>query len=509
MNLATNLEASAFFFPNRPAVREANFAMTYAQLNDQANRIATGLIKMGVKPGELIGLCSLNSAAWIAFYFGVLKTGAVAVTLSGFLTGDELANLVNHAKPRIIFTSENKLQELEHLKNPGILEKVICSGGDLDLQRLMEMGYGSFKSIDRDRADTAAILYTGGTTGIPKGVMLTHEGIIFSSHLIAYLERSTETDIALCFLPFNHVFGQIHIMNATILSAGCLELLPAFDMEQVLETMEAGRVTKFFAVPTVYIRLLTLSDLRKKLGKLRYCFSAAASMAMEIVKQWKERTGITISESYGLTEAMPVTYNHYYPDRHIVGSVGHRLHGVEVQIRDTTGKLLEQGQEGEICIRGRNVMKEYLNNPEETHSAFWEGGWLCSGDIGLFDSDGYLYIVDRLKDLIITGGENVYPREVEEALYTRPEVEECAVIGLSDKEWGERVAAFIVPKLGQSIVPEELKSFLKSRLSPFKVPKEYITVSSLPKSPTGKILKRQLKKQHIDPAGLPKEGKQG
>lgn len=508
MNLAQNLEASAFLFPNRPALRERGIEITYAQLNDQANRVATGLIKMGVEPGDHVGLCALNSADWIGFYFGVLKTGAVAVTLSGVLTGDELTNLVNHSKPRFIFTVEAKLKDLEKLKSSGKLEKVICSGGDLDLPHLMEMGSGSFKAIERDRVDTAAVLYTGGTTGIPKGVMLTHEGINFSSHSIAYYERSTENDLALCFLPFNHVFGQIHIMNATILSGGCLELLPFFDMEQVLGVLETSRVTKFFAVPTVYVRLLTYDDLKKKLGRLRYCFSAAASMAMEIVKQWKERTGLTISESYGLTEAMPVSYNHYHPDRHVVGSVGPPVHGVEVRIRDRSGNLLEQGAEGEICVRGRNVMKGYLNNRKETRSAFWEGGWLRTGDIGLFDPDGYLYIVDRLKDLIITGGENVYPREVEEQLYKRPEVEECAVIGLPDKEWGERVTAFIVGKAGHPVVPEELKSFLKSRLSPFKVPKEYVAVSELPKSPAGKILKREVKKRFLEGAVQPGTGKQ-
>jgi long-chain acyl-CoA synthetase len=508
MNLAQNLETSAFLFPNRPAIREGGMEISYAQLNDRANRVATGLIKMGVKPGDHVALCTLNSADWISFYFGVLKMGAVAVTLSGVLTGDELLNLVNHSKPQLIFTVEAKLKDLEKLKGAGGLEKVICSGGDLDLPHLIEMGSGSFKAIERDRVDTAAILYTGGTTGIPKGVMLTHEGINFSSHSIAYYERSTENDFALCFLPFNHVFGQIHIMNATILSAGCLEILPTFDLERILEALEAGRITKFFAVPTVYVRLLTLDNLKKKLGRLRYCFSAAASMAMEIVKQWKERTGLTISESYGLTEAMPVSYNHYYHDRHVVGSVGPPVHGVEVQIRDRSGNLVEQGGEGEICVRGRNVMKGYLNNPEGTRSAFWEGDWVRTGDIGLFDPDGYLYIVDRLKDLIITGGENVYPREVEEQFYKRPEVEECAVIGLPDKEWGERVTAFIVAKPGHSIVPEELKSFLKSRLSPFKVPKEYIAVRELPKSPAGKILKREVKKRFLEETVQPGMGKQ-
>lgn len=499
MNLSTNLETSAFHFPDRPALREAASEISYAQLNDQANRVATALIKMGVTPGERVALCAPNSADWIAFYFGVLKAGAVAVTLSGALTGDELSSLVTHAKPRIIFTAESKVGELEKLKGPGGLEKLICPGGDLDLKRLMEMGSGSFRALDRDRADTAAILYTGGTTGTPKGAMLTHEGMKFSSHAIAYYERSDQNDLALCFLPFNHVFGQIHIMNSTIMSAGCLELLPAFDLERVLELFESGRVTKFFAVPTVYVRLLTLDDLKKKLGRVRYTFSAAASMALEIVKQWKERTGLAIFESYGMTEVMPCTFNHYYPECHMVGSVGQVVHGVEIQIRDASGNLTEQGQEGEICIRGRNVMTAYVDNPEGTADAFWEGGWFRSGDIGRFDPDGYLYIVDRLKDLIITGGENVFPREVEEALYAMPEVEECAVIGLPDKEWGEKVAAFVVLKAGRSVTPEQLKAFLKPRLSAFKVPKQYVVVTELPKSPAGKILKREVKSQYLSP----------
>jgi long-chain acyl-CoA synthetase len=495
MNLANNLEASAFFFPDNPAVRQAGCETTYAQLNERANRIATGLIRMGVHPGEHIGLCAMNSADWIAFYFGVIKAGAVAVTLSGSLTENELAILVNHSKPRLMFAADAKLPEMERLKDSSGLEKIICAGGDLNLDRLMDMGSGSFKAIDRDRADTAAILYTGGTTGVPKGVMLTHEGIHFSAHSVAYSERSTETDVALCFLPFNHVFGQMHIMNATILSSGCLELLPSFDMDRVLETMHSGRLTKFFAVPTVYMRLLTLGDLEKRLGRLRYCFSAAASMPVEIVKQWKERTGISISEGYGMTEAMPVSYNHYH--RHVVGSVGQPVHGVEVQIRDKSGKQLEQGKEGEICVRGPIVMKGYLNDLEGNRSAFWDGGWYRSGDVGVFDGDGYLSIVDRLKDMIITGGENVYSREVEEVLYTSQVVQECAVIGLPDKEWGERVTAVIVPKPGKKIIPQDLKLLVKARLSVFKVPKEFFVVDEMPKNPAGKILKRELKEKFV------------
>ena len=498
MNLANNLEKSTFFFPEQPAVSENGRVTTYQQLNEKSNRIATALIRMGVKPGDFIGLVVPNSMDWIAFYFGVLKAGAVAITFSSQLRGDELSLLVGHSKPKIIFTYDEKLEELLRLKDSIGLEKIVSPNGDLSLSQMIETGSPHFKAIERDRNDTAAILYTGGTTGTPKGAMLTHEGINFSSFSIAHFERNTEDDRALCFMPFNHVFGQIHIMNATIMTGGCLEILPSFDPVKTLELMAAGRITKFFAVPTIYVRLLGVNDLSEKLGKLRYCFSAAASLPREIVKQWKERTGIKICESYGMTEGMPVTYNHYYPDRHVVGSVGQVIHGVEVQIRDTAGNLLEQGHEGEICFRGQVVMKGYLNNPESNLSAFWEGGWLRSGDIGLFDADGYLYIVDRLKDMIITGGENVYPREVEEALYIRPEIQECAVVGLPDKEWGERVTAFIVPKPGQTVSTEELKLFLKSRLSPFKVPKEYIVVDGMPKSPTGKILKRELRKQFLE-----------
>jgi long-chain acyl-CoA synthetase len=500
MNLATNLEKSAFYFPDHPAINEGGIDTTYAQLNDRASRVATALINMGVKPGQQVGLCAPNSADWLAFYFGVIKAGAVAVTYSSVLTGAELTILVNHARPRFMLAGAERLRELEKLKGSAGLEKIICPDGDIDMAHLVEMGSGSFKAVERDRADTAAILYTGGTTGIPKGVMLSHQNINVSAHNVAYSERSTEADRALCFLPFNHVFGQMHVMNATIMSAGCLEILPTFDLDRVLEATQSGRITKLFAVPTVYTRLLTLERLKEKLGRVRYSFSAAASIPVEIIRQWKERTGITISEGYGMTEsASAVTYNHYH--RHVAGSVGTAVHLVEVEIRDREGMRLETGQEGEICILGPNIMRGYLDNPEETSLAFWQDGWYRSGDIGVLDADGYVYIVDRLKDMIITGGENVYPREVEEQLYTLPEVEECAVIGLPDREWGERVAAFIVPKAGQSVVPEKIKAFLKSCLSAFKVPKEYISVSELPKSPAGKILKRELKKQVVEAGG--------
>ncbi len=499
MNVARNLESSAFFFGDRPALREGEDVLTYAGLNERANRVACALVGMGIRPGDHVALTYPNSMDWVAFYFGVLKTGAVAVTLSSTLVGDEMKHLLIHAGPRAVLADGPKLKDLQALKSSGAIGTIICKGGDIDPGEMAASGSPSFKAVERERMDTALVLYTGGTTGIPKGVMITHEHVNFSAQTIAYSERSTERDTCLCFLPFNHVFGQFHILNATIFSAGCVEMLPAFDLEKVLRIFEAGRVTKFYAVPTVYVRLLALPDLSRRLGNLRYCFSAAASMAMEIVRQWKEVTGLTIAEAYGMTEGMPVTFNHFYPEKHVVGSVGQPVHLVEVQIRDVAGNVLAQGEEGEICIRGRNVMKGYLDNPEATAASFWDGGWFRTGDIGVFDENGYCYIVDRLKDLIITGGENVSPREVEELLYTCSDVQECAVIGHPDMEWGERVAAYIVPKPGQTVDCAAVKLFLKTKLSPFKVPKEYVIVDDLPKSPTGKILKTEIRKQYRKP----------
>jgi len=300
----------------------------------------------------------------------------------------------------------------------------------------------------------------------------------------------------MCFLPLNHVFGQIHITNSTIYSGGSMVLQSSFDLERAIDTIERNKVTKFYAVPTIYVRFLSLENLKEKLGSLRYSFSAAASMAVELVREWKKRMDLDIHESYGMTEsASMVTYNHYY--RHVIGSVGTPVSTIEVQIRDPDGNRLGPGAQGEICIRGPNIMKGYLNKPDETQSVFWDE-WFRSGDLGVIDENGYLYIVDRLKDMIITGGENVYPREIEEILYTRPEVEECTVIGLPDREYGERVTAYIIPKKGRQIDPADLKSFLKTKLSPFKVPKEFISIPELPKSNAGKILKRELKKQVLD-----------
>ena len=494
MNLATNLEKSAFYFPDRTALIEEDREISYLEFNKESNRVATALIKLGIQKGDPIALLAPNSCQWLAFYFGGLKAGAIAVTLPSTLTQSELIRLLDDARPRVLFTVDEKLGDLGDPQDRPFIEKVVCPGGDISYDRLLEGGSDSFKAIDLDRQNTAVILYTGGTTGIPKGVMLTHENIKSSVHNVSHFERSNQGDRALCFLPPNHIFAQIHIMNSMIYAGGSVVIQPSFNLDKVIDAIRRYRITKFYGVPTIYFRLLQIGGLKEKLGTVNYCFSAAASMPAELVREWKSCAGLNIHESYGMTEtATMVTYNHYI--RHVIGSVGTPVNIVEVQIRDHNGQVLGPKEEGEICICGPNVMKGYLNHPDETKAVFW-GDWLRSADIGVFDEDGYLYIIDRIKDMIITGGENVYPREIGEVLYKRPEVGECSVIGLPDKEYGERVTACIVLKRkDQSLDPMELKSFLKGHLTSFKVPKDFIILDELPKGSTGKILKRELKKQ--------------
>ncbi len=494
MNIADNLEQAAFYFPDKDAVIEKDGRISFSTFNQDVNRIASALVGLGLQPGDHTALCAPNSYAWLVFYFATVRAGGVAVTFSYLLMKKELSKILADCHPKILFTLDEKMDALKDFNKSACPELIVSDHGDISFDRLAEKGILKFKTIDRHRNDTAAILYTGGTTGIPKGAMLSHENLQTSIFNVARYERSTEKDRALCFLPLNHVFAQVHIMHSTVFTGGGLVVQPAFELEKILDAIGLFQVTKFYAVPTVYIRLLELPDLKKRIKSIRYCFSAATVMATEVVREWKKKTGLDIHEAYGMTEsASMVTYNHYY--RHVVGSVGTPANLVEIEIRDSMGKVLEQGKRGEICIRGPNITQGYLNSPEETDSAFW-GKWFRSGDIGKIGEDGYLYIADRLKDMIITGGENVYPREIEEILYTRPEVLECAVVGMPDREYGERVTAFIVPQKGHEIDPVFLKAYLKIHLAGFKVPKEYILVSDLPKNNAGKLLKREIKKQY-------------
>ena len=491
MNLARQLTLMAEYFPDNPAVIEGQQRITYAELDADSSRLAAALADMGLCPGDRVGLCAPNSYSWLALFYGVLKVGGVAAPLGQALTTDELSGLLADCQPRFLFTTPEKAGNLGHPASRPFLEQIFT-----DPEQLTGTGagpgQGGFSALELDREAPAVILYTGGTTGTPKGAVLTHNNLMTSAHNVTYSERSVPTDRALCFLPLSHVFALVHITCSTIYSGGSLVMQPSYDLEQTLSAIANLGVTKFYAVPTIYVRLLGLPDLADRFKTVRYCFSAAASMAEDTVRRWQQATGLAIHEAYGMTEsASMVTYNHYY--RHVVGSVGTAVNTVEVRIMDLDGRVLGPNQDGEICICGPNIMAGYWNRAGETAAAF-RGDWFRSGDWGRLDEHGYLYIVDRLKEMIITGGENVYPREVEEALYTRPEVLECAVVGLPDEEYGEKVTAFIVPRPGRDIDPVELKAWLKTRLAPYKVPKTYFSVPELPKSPAGKILKREIKR---------------
>jgi long-chain acyl-CoA synthetase len=494
VNIADNLEKTACYFPEYTAVIENDKSITYSQFNQDASRVASALIDSGLQPGEHVALCAPNSYAWLTFYFGVLKAGGVVVTFSNHVKSVEFNKIVSDCQPKIMLATDDRVADLGDRALHPYLNLVVCGNGDISYSDLLEKGVFEFHSIERNRRDIAAIVYTGGITGIAKGAMLSHENIQTSIFNVAYYERSTKDDRVLCFMPLHHVFGQVHIMNATVFAGGGLILQAGFDQEKVLDAVNRHHVTKFFGVPTTYFRLLGIADIKERMRSVRYCLSPVSNMALDIAREWKTRTGIEIQESYGMTECSSiVAFNHYC--RPVPGSVGTPVSMVEIQIRDYDGEILKSGKAGEICVRGPNVFKGYLNNPEESNGAFW-GDWFRSGDVGMVNEDGYLFLMDRMKDMIISDGEHVYPREVEECLHARPEVQECAVIGLPDREFGEKITAFIVPGRGREIDPAALYEYLNKRLPAFKIPKEFIAVKDLPKTSSGKLLKRELKRQY-------------
>jgi len=380
-------------------------------------------------------------------------------------------------------------EKLPHLKDILIMEK------DKLFSSLCEQkgaAAGPMHTEDCEADDVCAILYTGGTTGVPKGAMLTHKNLLYTSQNVCYHERTVPEDMEISFMPLNHVFAGNHIMNGTFYGCATLILHTGFEMDEIVASVGENRVTRFYAVPTVYIRFLNNPECHKHLSSLGYTFSAGSSMPPEIVKRWKDTFGLDIHEAYGMTETSSLcTFNHIY--RHKTGSVGSQAGVVEVKVVDPDGKEVPTGDEGEIVIRGPNMMKGYFNRPEETAQSV-VNGWLHSGDVGRFDEEGYLYIVDRLKDMIITGGLNVYPAEVEDVLYAHGTIEECGVVGLPHEEYGEAVTAFIKLKEGVEVTEDKLIRFCKDRIASYKAPKEVIFKEELPKNLIGKILRRELRK---------------
>jgi long-chain acyl-CoA synthetase len=494
MNIADAFREVALYFPQKKALIFNGKSYTYSEMNRIIDGVARRLIGLGVSKGDRIALYMANRPEWMMFYYGAARIGAIAVCVPGAYKKEEMKGVVNNSRSSILVTSEDLTSQIPDSKTMPSISKIIFIEADEPFQSIVRGENTSEPVLGRITAgdDPCSILYTGGTTGVPKGAILTHRNLLYSAQNVAYHERMIPDDIGVCFMPLNHVFAQCHIMNTFFCSGGTLVLFPSFDMDKVTAAVIEHKVTRFYAVPTIYIRFLNNPEARKQLKSLRYVFSGGTSMPAEIVRQWVDAFGIPIHEAYGMTEAAScVTFNHLF--RHKIGSIGMPAGVVEVKLVDSKGTEVRQGDQGEIAIRGPNIMKGYFEQPEETALAL-RNGWLYSGDVGVYDQEGYLYIIDRIKDVIITGGENVYPKEVEDTLHQHKAVNECGVVGFPDPEYGEAVTAFVTLKTGSSVDEGVLIAFCKEQIARYKAPKKIHFVSDLPKTPQGKILRRELRK---------------
>jgi long-chain acyl-CoA synthetase len=499
MNIADEFRNAALYCPGKKALIFEDRSYTYAEMERFISATADRLRNLGVEKGDRIAIYMPNRPEWIVFYYGIARIGAVSVCVPAAYKKEEMKGVVVDSRSSVIVTCRSLLQHLPSREEIPLVRDTIIVEEDAFVRKLLHgnrqppaltgaVTTGAAISGD----DTAAILYTGGTTGIPKGAMLTHRNLLYSAQNVSFHERMTPSDIGTCFLPLNHVFAQCHIMHTFFGGCGTLVLFPGFDMDGIVAAVRRHRVTRFYAVPTIFIRFLNSPESKKHLESLRYVFSGGTSLPAEIVRRWVDMFGIPIHEAYGMTEtASIVTFNHLF--RHKIGSIGMPAGIIELKVVDADDNEMKTGERGEIIIRGPNIMKGYYEQPEETARAM-RNGWLHSGDVGVFDEEGYLYIVDRIKDIVITGGENVYPKEVEDLLHQHEAVNECGVVGMPHAEYGEAVTAFVTMKPGKNVDEKTLLAFCRERMASYKVPKSIRFVTDLPKTPQGKILRRELRK---------------
>ena len=494
LSLATILETSARDRPDKTALMQGPVRMSYRDLDARAQAVAADLAGRGIGPGDIVALACPNVPAFPVFYFGVLKTGATVLPVSILLKRDEMAYLLNDSGAKALVCHEGSAElPLGAVGRAAFGDAPAC-------EHLIDpdapLADASFDTVQRAPGDTAVVLYTSGTTGRPKGAMLTHANLLMNAQVCVELGDIGPEDVVLVALPLFHVFGQVVQMLAALRQAATVILAPRFEPGLCLGLMESGKVTLFSGVPTMLWALLTYPDAEKHdlaaiASSLRQVTVGGASTPVEILRGFEKKFDVTVLEGYGLSETSPgVSFNRRDRERK-VGSVGLPVWGVEVQVVDPEDCPVPAGEAGEVVVRGHCVMKGYLGRPEETAEAL-RGGWFHTGDIGRFDEDGYLYIVDRLKEMIIRGGFNVYPREVEELLVTHPEISLAAVVGVPDEQYGEEVKAFVVPAAGASPEPEAIVAWARERLAGYKYPRIVELRESLPLGATGKILKRDL-----------------
>ena len=491
-NLSSVLAQAAAEHGDRPAVRLDDLVLSYSQLRDAAGRAAALLSSVGVVPGDRVGVMLPNVPAFPIVFYGALAAGAIVVPMNPLLKSREVEHYVRDSGANVLFVWHEAAAEAA--KGAAGTGTQIIEVDEPDLHSLLA-GFAPAPSKADQAADDddAVILYTSGTTGTPKGAELTHANLTRNAELAAAtMLTASPGDVMMGCLPLFHVFGLTCGLNATIVSGGTLTLLPRFDAGKALEIIGRDQVTVFEGVPTMYAAMLHHpGPAAADTSSLRTCVSGGASMPLEIMRGFEQTFGCMILEAYGLSETSPVaSFNH--PDRERKpGSIGTPLEGVEMRVVDGEGASPPAGEVGEIAIRGHNIMKGYWGKPEATAEAIPDG-WFRTGDLAKVDSDGYFFIVGRQKDLIIRGGYNVYPREVEEALHEHQAVAEVAVIGIPHAELGEEIGAAVQLKPGATVTSEELRAFARERVAAYKYPRLVWLVRELPIGATGKILHREV-----------------
>jgi len=488
VNLATIMTSSAESGPDRPALKLDDIVVSYAALDEASARVAGMLAGLGVEPGDRVGIMLPNVPYFPIAYYGVLRLGGVVVPMNVLLKARETGYYLSDPEAKVVIAWGDFAEAAEAGAKEAGAECVLVKPGEFE--QLLGEHEPLREVCDRDGSDTAVILYTSGTTGTPKGAELTHENMRENAQIAVELFSIEGDAMTLGALPLFHSFGQTCGLNATMLAGGCLTMIPRFDPEKALEIIERDKVNVFEGVPTMFSGMLhakTTADT----SCLKVCASGGSAMPVEVMKAFEEKFGCKVLEGYGLSETSPVaSFNH--PDKERKpGSIGTPIRGVEMKLVDEEDNEVAEGEVGEIVIKGHNVMKGYWRREDATAEAV-KDGWFHSGDLAKVDADGYYFIVDRKKDMIIRGGYNIYPREIEEVLYEHPAVREAAVVAMPHPELGEEVGAAVALKEGADATVEELQKFVKDAVAAYKYPRRVWLVDDLPKGPTGKILKREI-----------------
>ncbi len=502
-NLATVLTETTLAAPDSPVCRIGGNTTTYRELDDLSGRAAAGLREAGLSPGQVVALQLPNIPQFLVAYFGALKAGLVVLPLNPLLMAPELEyHLTDSAAALLIGFQGLHAEAAKACETTGVPLYLVSAGegalpeGTRPVTELIStapLDEPGGDVVARGPDDTAVLVYTSGTTGKPKGAELTHFQLYMNCTVAGGLFGARSDDVVLAVLPFFHVFGLSSVMNVFVRYGGCLSILPRFQPSAVLDAIEADRCTVIGGVPTMLHALAQQDITGRDLSALRVAVSGGASLPEDVMRTFEDKYGIEVLEGYGMTEtASSCSFNR--PGDRKVLSIGKPLWGVRMRVADSSDQLLPPGREhvGEILIRGHNVMKGYLGRPEATAETL-RGGWLHSGDLGYVDEDGFYFIVDRAKDLVIRGGYNVYPREIEEVLYAHPAILEAAVIGKPDERLGEEVVAVVVLREGASVSAEEIIAYCRERLAAYKYPREIRFMAELPKGPSGKILKAALR----------------